>query len=304
MKEYENFYDLTRYVEEHPPKARLFSDTRVKDAHWANGIVGCQRKQFFQFRGEFSEEPMGMSGQFIVDIGESVEKTLTDRLIAAKVFDAREESIQFHDPNLKYKFSMRMDLLITLPPELDPDQKMRPCEVKSMGPGMYFDTEFGGYGGRPPMVFPGASTEPKDDYLNQLTLYMKAMDLDWSVLFCLDRDTGSYTFYKVNFSQERYDAIIAHCKAVEEGLVKYEETGELPPRIIEDCPITVYKRNTDKNQIGDPKLDKSKFPCIWKNKKTGKIGCCSFFADCWKNELDEMDLTMEEIYDGHKHSES
>lgn len=300
MTEYEHFTEMEEFLEMNPPKTRLFGNTRVKSSHWANGIVGCKRKQAFQFIGSIDEEPMSMSGQFVVDIGESVEKTLTDRFIGARIFDAREESIQFQDPSLKYNFSMRMDLLITLPKHLDPDQMMRPCEVKSMGPGMYFPTEYGGFGGKPPTVFPGANTEPKDDYLNQCTLYMKAMGLDWSVLFCLDRDTGHYTIYKVKFSQERYDGIIAHCKSVEDGLEVYAKTGELPERIIDDFPIAIYKRKTLANEIGDPKLDKSRFPCIWKNKKTGKTGACSFFAECWKKELEDLDLTMEDVFAGKK----
>jgi hypothetical protein len=201
--------------------------------------------------------------------------------------------MQFHDPRLKYPFSIRCDILATLPGDMDPEKKMRPYEIKTMGSSQFYNQVYEGWGGRPDKVYPGAVEVPKEYHLQQLNLYLHFMKLDYGYLFVINKDDSNYAIHKVYYDEKMYDDVVNHCLIVEKALDVYNETKVLPPRHIEPLPLSVFTRGSPQNPAGTPRLDKSSFPCMWKNKESGRWGMCNFFETCHADTLKSLGLTME-----------
>ncbi len=286
---------LTKLMRERKVISRVQS--REKNAHYANGVVGCTRKAVYQFIGAPEEKP-DMTSRFVFRMGDKYQEIVEEELNGCKILEAKEENLMIKDSRLKFPFSMRCDFLIQLPKDIDSEQKLRPFEVKSLGPNSYFDKEYPGWGGGPPKIYAGAWSVPKDDYLNQITLYLKSLNMDYGILFCGDRDTGDTTVYRVYYDEERYENIVEACYTNEMWLETYKSTGELPVRHIEPLPLGIYTRGSNENPKGSVKLDKSSYPCVWKNKQTGRFGTCSFFNHCHKDTLEKLGIkNLNEIQD-------
>lgn len=314
MTKYERFtnledvFNLRDRVKE---KRGLLGDEKTKwtrQAHYPSSLRACKRQLVLDWLGE-SEEPPNFNSLITFGFGAAFENVIVKEFKDLDFYLGDEESFKLHDDRLEHPFSGRIDVLVKLDEEMDPKQLMRPVELKTMAGGQFEKTEYGGYGGRQPIVFEGGKTKPKSYHLDQLTVYLRKMNLDWGLLIYANKDNSDYCVYKVYYDQNRYDAIVDYCREIEELVLKARETGELPPgNMIEDdgsiveitAPaLTVGKRG---ELAGKPKMDKMnksagivKFPCIWQNGTSGRIATCRFFEKCHGAHLEELGLTMEDL---------
>lgn len=290
--QYQHFPEFKKFLEAQPAKDRMYSNTRTKRAHYAAGGFGCKRQGVYEFAG-FPELETDLIGRMVFRFGDAGQKAIEEEFINAKIFETREQSMETHDSRLQFPFSMRCDVIISLPKDLDPEQKMRPLEIKTSSASQFYDNVYKGWNGNGDTVYPGIVTIPKDYHLAQLNLYLKVTKTDWGVLVVINRDNLDYVVYKVNYDDELYERTVNHCNDTEQAYFKFKQTGELPPRVVDPLPLGVYKRDTKENCIGDAKLEKSSFPCIYRNKESNRYGFCKFFFDCHKEQLSSLNLTKE-----------
>lgn len=318
MSNFENFKDLETLINTRERKSRSRSlidqdQTRKRVSHYPSSLRACKRQLVMDWMG-YPEEAPDFNSLITFGFGAAFENVVVKEFKELNIYLGDEESFKLEDKRLKHPFSGRVDVLVKLPPELDEDQLMRPVELKTTSGGQFEDSSYGGYGGRPPLVFPGAKTKPKFYHVDQLTIYLKKMNLDWGLLIYASKENSDYTIYKVYYDQKRYDDIVEYCADVERLVAIAEETGELPPgNTVEDDGSTTQINGTvlDIYKIGEkkgkPKFDKVnrsggivKFPCIWQNKDSGKVGYCRFFENCHGDHLKKLNLTigdLKEVYD-------
>jgi len=308
MFEYTKFDPVVEFLRtaEKRPRSIIDDTPYQKAAHWPSGLTNCIRKQAWDFTIGSEWNP-SLNDDFTFAIGHAFEEVIVKRFKGVQAFLGEEESFTLKDERLKYPINGRVDIIVKLPPELDKEQLMRPVELKTMNSNQWEDKEYG------PMKFAGASSKPKLYHVAQLTIYLKKMNVDWGLMCYANKNSSEIMIYKIDFSQEFYDFIINYLAEVESEVMKVREDESYIPRAttitddfevvdINDVPLTLYKRNTALNEIGDPKLDKMnkdegifKFPCVWQDANTKKLKTCDYFGKCYSDKLKELDLTMDDF---------